>query len=227
MDSTFQTRESLVNFIKENSNLKALLEEVTKKLDGDPAHDLAHFIRVALWTIKFGEQNFDPRLAIASALLHDIVNVPKNSPLRSKASELSADKAKKLLPKFFFTESEIILISDAIRDHSFSRGAVPQSFLGKCLQDADRLESLGALGIMRTFSTGVLLKAQYFHPEDPWARHRERDDSAFSVDHFFLKLLKLPELMNTPAGKMEALKRAQTMTQFLNDLGSELGQPII
>lgn len=205
--------------------LAAIWSEAREKMKGDPGHDPAHLLRVAEWTLKFGEGKLDEREAIASALLHDIVNVPKNSPDRARASELSADYARECLARHGFSAASIDAVATAIRSHSFSRGERPSTRLGQSLQDADRLEALGAIGIFRLISTGTLMGGQYFDPSDPWARERELDDKKFSVDHFFTKLFKLPALMNTPAGKAEAERRAGVMRELLAQLGQELGVP--
>jgi uncharacterized protein len=194
-------------------------------MKGDPGHDVAHLVRVADWTLKLGEGHIQPRRAIAAALLHDIVNVPKNSPDRARASELSAELARKLLPAMGFSAEEIDDIALAVRQHSFSRGEKPETPLAQALQDSDRLEALGAIGLCRVISTGTMMGASLFDPEDPWARKRELDDRAYSVDHFFRKLFKLPEMMNTPGGRAEALRRLQVMHSFLEQLGRESGHP--
>lgn len=153
------------------------------------------------------------------------MNVPKNHPDRARASELSAQAAEPLLRAAGFDEPARTRIRDAIRDHSFSRGATPATTLGKALQDADRLEAVGAIGLFRVASTGARMGASYFHPEDPWATSRELDDRKHSVDHFFTKLLKLQETFHTPAGREEALRRSQVLERFLDDLALELGEP--
>ena len=114
-------------------------------------------------------------------------------------------------------------IAAAIRDHSYSRGAIPESLLGQILQDADRLEALGAVGIMRCVATGVQMGGELFHSTDPWARDRELDEQKFAVDHFFTKLFKLPNTMQTKKGRAEALRRVEVMQRFLDALGQELG----
>jgi uncharacterized protein len=114
-------------------------------------------------------------------------------------------------------------IAAAIRDHGFSRGAVPEGPLGDALQDADRLEALGAIGLLRCVSTGVRMGGAWFDPDDPWARGRTLDESRYSVDHFFTKLLGLPETMRTGAGRAEAVRRAGFLRAFLGALGDELG----
>lgn len=215
--------EQLHQFIHAHPELERLVQNVkTHTKQDDSAHDIAHFERVAIWTSKLVEHNTDLRLVIAAAYLHDYVNVPKNSPDRNKASELSANKARKILPNYGFSDDETATICDAILNHSFSRGTRPETHLGLALQDADRLESLGVLGIMRTISTGVRMGAQYFHPTDPFAKSRDLDDMKYSVDHFYNKLFKLPELMNTKRGREEASRRVKIMKEFLHCLEQEL-----
>ena len=116
-------------------------------------------------------------------------------------------------------------VADAIRDHSFSRGAIPATALGRALQDADRLEALGAIGLLRCITTGVRLGGEWFHAEDPWAEARALDDTRWSVDHFFAKLLQLPATMRTAAGRAEAERRAGFLHAFLEQLGGELDRP--
>ncbi|MDR3608478.1 MAG: HD domain-containing protein [Oligoflexia bacterium] len=195
----------------------------------DPGHDLAHFLRVAFWALNIGSElpeRVDPREAVIAALLHDVVPVPKNSPLRNEASRLCAEEAEKILAPLGLETDAIARISEAIRCHSFSRGETAKSPLAKALQDADRLEALGSIGIMRCISTGARMGAEYFQSEDPWATSRELDDRAFSVDHFFTKLLKLPATMTTEPGRREAIRRAGIMRDFLISLGEELAQPV-
>ncbi|MFW5876264.1 MAG: HD domain-containing protein [Myxococcota bacterium] len=211
--------------IEGDTELAGLLREVAPRLDEDPGHDLEHCLRVAMWTIRLADGTIDWRRAVAAALLHDIINPPKDSPQRALASERSADEARRVLPRFGFDAEAVEDIALAIRDHSFSRGATPERPLGKALQDADRLEALGALGVFRTISTGTRMGGRYFHSADPWAQRRPLDDHAHSVDHFFTKLLGLPDTMNTEPGRREAERRAEFMRQLLRQLGEELGQP--
>lgn len=220
----FDTRERLLEEIAADPDLSRLLAFARGEMDDDPGHDLAHCLRVALWTVALGEASVDWREAVAAALLHDIVNVPKNHPDRAIASERCAERARVVLPEFDFGPSAIDRIADAIRDHSFSRGAIPEGPLGRALQDADRLEALGVIGLFRCISTGVRMGARYFHDEDPFARARDLDDRAYSIDHFATKLLKLPDTMLTPRGRQEAERRAEVLRRALHDLAHELGE---
>ncbi len=206
----------------------------------DAGHDFFHIKRVANQALKlFTEEvlaaekrvlTVDETDAIlAAAFLHDCVPIAKNSPLRKESSRLASEKAAEILnsqknskEERAWTRDWVSEITAAIQDHSFSSGRTPQSLLGECLQDADRLEALGAIGLYRTIATGVSMGAQLFDSADPWAEHRPLDDKKYSIDHFFTKLLKLPESFRTTFGKEEALKRAQYLRGFVEQLRSEL-----
>lgn len=220
------TRAELLQRIAMDPVLTRLFEQVRGLSADDPAHDVEHLLRVSLLTLKLGGERVEPRAAVCAALLHDVVNVPKNHPERARASQWSAAKARELLAGESLPEQQLSEIVEAIEDHSYSSGRRPRSSLGEALQDADRLEALGALGIARTFSTGVRLGARYFHADDPWAEARELDDRGYSVDHFFSKLLKLPDTLCTAAGRVEAERRTQILREFLSALSDEIGVPL-
>ncbi len=215
----------LLRLIANDQALTELLAEVRRRANGDGAHDVGHLLRVATWTLRLAEPTVSGRNAIAAALLHDWVNLPKSSSQRSEASALSATEAARLLADRDFDRPSIADITEAIVDHSFSRGDQPRSPLGRALQDADRLEALGAIGVFRTAATGATMGTDFFDADDPWAEHRELNDSRHTVDHFFVKLLRLPATMTTEAGRREAARRAAFMGAFLRQLGDEIGAP--
>lgn len=223
-----EDRAAVLAAIDADPRLSAIRAEVTERMaaDPDPGHDLEHALRVARWTFRLGAPaGVDRSEAIAAALLHDVVNLPKDHPERASASERSADLARALLPRHGFGAAATERIAEAIRDHSFSRGATPTSPLGRALQDADRLEALGALGLCRTLSTGAKMGAAYAHPTDPFAKERALDDRRYTVDHFYAKLLSLAETMRTEGGRAEAQRRTAFLEAFLAQLGDELGVP--
>lgn len=220
------TRDALLERIDSDPELNRLLAFARARIDDDPGHDLSHCLRVAIWTLEIGGADIDWREGVAAALMHDIVNVPKDSPDRHRASEVCAELARRELPAFGFENAAVARIGDAVRDHSFSRGAIPETLLGEALQDADRLEALGVIGLFRCISTGSRMGARYFHDTDPFADRRPLDDLAFSIDHFAAKLFGLPATMRTERGRAEATRRAAILSTVLSDLSLELGVPI-
>lgn len=219
-------RAELLAFIAGDPALAALRDEVAARdaAAPDAAHDLEHSLRVALWTLRCGPE-LPARLAAATALLHDAVRVPKHHPARPRAGELSAGHAGERLRALGFAPAEAEAAAAAIRDHGFSRGVEPADPLGRALQDADRLDALGAVGLARLFATGAAMGAAFFDPDDPWARRRALDDRSRSVDHFFTKLMRLPGLMRTEVGRREAGARVRLLRDYLAALGRELEEP--
>jgi len=203
--------------------IDSLTSEVKKRLENDSAHDFEHTMRVYKNAQKIcKKEKANEKLVLSAALLHDIVSYPK-SDKRSKISSIEgAKKSKKILEKLDFTKKEITIISDAIKDHSFSQNKIPKTIEGKILQDADRLDALGAIGIARVFATGGSLKRPFYNIDDPFCKKRIPDDHTWTVDHFFAKLFKLESLMNTKSGKAEAKKRTRILKEFLNQLKQEL-----
>ncbi len=203
--------------------LDSIKNEVKEMMDNEPAHDFEHVMRVYKNAQKMCKQEkANEKLILSAALLHDIVSYPK-SDKRSKLSSIkSAKKAVQILKKYAFSNEEISIISNAISDHSFSQNKVPKTLEGKILQDADRLDALGAIGIARVFATGGSLKRPFYNKDDPFCKKRTPNDKIWTVDHFFQKLLKLESLMTTKSGKVEATKRTRVLNEFLNHLKQEI-----
>ncbi|MGY5141185.1 MAG: HD domain-containing protein [Candidatus Nitrosopumilus sp. Bin_571-38] len=203
--------------------LDSIKNEVKEIMDNDSAHDFEHVMRVYKNAQKICIlEKANEKLVLSAALLHDIISYPK-SDKRSKLSSIqSAKKSEQILKKYNFAKEEISIISDAIRDHSFSQNKTPRTLEGKILQDADRLDALGAIGIARVFATSGSLKRPFYNIDDPFCKTRTPDDKTWTVDHFFQKLLKLELLMNTKSGKVEAKKRTGILKKFLKQLKQEI-----
>ena len=193
-------------------------------LGSDPAHDLAHFVRVVEMARQLAlEESALMEVVIPAAWLHDLVNVPKSDPRRNQASRLSALEAREFLQSISYPEEFLDGIAHAIEAHSFSAAIEARTLEAKIVQDADRLDGLGAIGVARCFSTGVKMGASFYEPADPFAQAgRAFDDRAYSVDHFYVKLFKIAETLHTASARREGQKRAETMTIFLKELGREL-----
>lgn len=203
--------------------LDSLKNEIKLKISNDSAHDFDHIMRVYKNAQKICKnEKITPKLVLCAVLLHDFISYPK-SDKRSKLSSIkSAEASKKILKKYDFTEDEIQIISDAIRDHSFSQNKTPKTIEGKILQDADRLDAIGAIGIARVFAVAGSENRPFYSPEDPFCKKRSPDDQKWTLDHFYKKLLLLESLMNTKSGKSEAKRRTIILKNFLSELKKEL-----
>ena len=195
----------------------------------DLAHDEEHVLRVYRWAVRLAaEINIDPDLAGAAALIHDLINIPKESEQRSMGSEMSAIKGAEILPVAGYTQEETTEIMDAVRTCSWSRGLKATSPLGEVLQDADRLDAIGAIGIMRNMACAQAMSSrgnmgELYHPEDPFGKDRGTlNDKRYAIDHFSIKLLKLTKSMNTEVAQKEAQRRHRFMLQFLFELAQEI-----
>lgn len=193
----------------------------------DGSHDLHHFRRVWHTAYKLLDQegsDGDPLIILAAAYFHDFISLPKNHPEASLSSKMSADKVAEILRADFkdFPEEKIAGVQHAIHAHSFSAQVTPLTIEAKVLQDADRMEAIGAIGIARVFYTAGLLHKDLFEPVDLLAENRALDDKQYALDHFQQKLLKLPGMMNTAAGKAMALDRADYLRDFMDRICTEI-----
>ena len=146
--------------------IDSLRDEVKKKMQNDPAHDFAHIMRVYQNAKKIcKKEKANEKLVLSAALLHDIISYPKSDKRSKNSSIESAKKSKQMLKKYDFNQNEINVVSDAIRDHSFSQNKSPETIEGKILQDADRLDALGAIGIARVFATGGSLGRPFYNTD--------------------------------------------------------------
>ena len=197
---------------------------VEQQMAFDPAHDLAHIKRVVTSGIALVKQEqAELAIVLPACWLHDCVNVPKDSPDRSKGSLFSADRAIEFLAEVNYPSEYFNAIHHAIAAHSFSANLETKTLEAKVVQDADRLDALGAIGLSRCVMLGATWGSQLYHPLDPFAKERELDDKNFCIDHFYVKLKGLVNTMKTPSGLQEAEKRWQFMQQYLDQLAHEAG----
>ncbi|MEI7412283.1 phosphohydrolase [Pectobacterium aroidearum] len=197
---------------------------------GDAAHDISHFRRVWCTAQRLAEDTDANRLVILTACyFHDIVSLAKNHPERRCSSAMAAEKTLDILQSTFpdFPADRYPAVQHAIEAHSFSAAITPQSEEAKIVQDADRLESLGAIGLARVFAVSGALNNILFDADDPFAEWRELNDKTYALDHFQCKLLRLPETMQTVKGRAMAVHNARFLVQFMAKLSSELRGDLI
>jgi uncharacterized protein len=189
----------------------------------DGSHDISHLERV--WrTAKLiaAEEGGSLKLLAAAAMLHDCVEVEKSSPLRDQASRLSAEKAGNALQDLGWHTLEIEVVKDAILTHSYSAGLAPKTLEARILQDADRLDAIGMVGIARCFYTAGRMGSKLYEPVDPRGEQRELDDRSFALDHFPMKLLRLATGFQTETGAQMAQERHSQLEAFYERFANEL-----
>ncbi|MEJ8308425.1 HD domain-containing protein [Agrobacterium larrymoorei] len=189
----------------------------------DGSHDLAHIHRVFRNAMRINEQeDGNGTVLAASVLLHDCVAVEKNSPLRSQASRLAAEKASGILAELGWATADINAVAHAILTHSFSANLTPETLEAKILQDADRLDAIGIVGAARCFYIAGRLGSALYDPTDPLAKDRPLDDRRFAIDHFENKLFKLADGFQTETGRQLARERHERLQQVLEMFMDEI-----
>jgi uncharacterized protein len=188
-----------------------------------PAHDFLHVIRVTESARIIGAMELaDLNIVVPAALLHELFNYPKGHALSHLSGEVCAERALDVLRLEECPAHLIDPIRECIRVHAFSRGLVPETIEGKVLQDADRLDAIGAIGIARCFATCSEMALPFYKPDDPFCRWRQPDDKRWGLDHFFQKLRRIPEGLHTATARAMASDRIVIIETFLNQLGREL-----
>ena len=171
----------------------------------EPTHDFEHAKRVCSISIRLArEENADEEVVKAAALLHDVGHSLDKAEHEAKSLEIAGS----LLEMTDFPKEKRERVLECIRKHRFSRGEEALDLEAKILQDADRLDAIGAVGIARCFL---------------WSgEHRRVLKDA--IKHFSEKLLKLKDVMNTESGKRMAEERHRFMLEFLEELENERGE---
>ncbi len=190
----------------------------------DPVHDLAHVRRVVATAGRLAAaEGAEPAVVLPAAWLHDCVTVPKDAAGRSGASTLAAETAGAFLREQGYPARYLPAIEHAIAVHSFSAGIAPQTLEARVVQDADRLDALGAIGVARCLLLGGALGHALYEPRETFPVTRPPDDANYVLDHFYRKLLRLAGTMQTATARAEARARTAFMHRFLDQLASEVG----
>lgn len=192
----------------------------------EPAHDFFHVQRVVtnVGAIARGERATAEVVAGAAtaALLHELFTLPKNHPDSARAGDTCAEHARELLEREGSPAWLVATASAAIRDHSFSKGVVPEALETRILQDADRLDAIGAIGLARMWATCADMKRPFYAPDDPFCASRPPDDKEWGLDHVYKKLLVIPERLHTPTARTLAEGRVAFLKVYLEQLRAEL-----
>lgn len=186
-------------------------------------HDFFHSMRVYRTAINIAEaEHADMQVVALAALLHD-VDDRKLSPATAEKKE----NAARFMCSQNVSESEIRQVCQIIDEVSFkgTDSVRPSTPEGKCVQDADRLDALGAIGIARTFAYGGSHNRAIYDPEllprTAMNQAQYYSSKSTSLNHFYEKLFLLEGMMNTETGKAIARKRTQYMQQFVDEFLNE------
>ncbi|HHG3050512.1 TPA: HD domain-containing protein [Vibrio parahaemolyticus] len=199
------------------------LEFMQQEMQVDAAHDIEHVKRVVKTAKQLcDEENADIAIVLPAAYLHDCFTYPKDHSNRKQSSAIAAKKAIAYLESIQYPQHYHDAIAHAIEAHSFSANIRPNTLEAQIVQDADRLDALGAIGVTRCIQVSTHFNAQLYNDNDMFAKERELNDKQFTVDHFQTKLFKIVDTMNTESAKLEANKRKAFMQTYLEQLHDEV-----
>lgn len=191
--------------------------------DDHSGHDHFHTLRVYKMATRIAEQeNADLTIVQLAALLHDVDDI-KLSPETYE----NQDRARIFLREHNVSEKMIKTICEVISEISFkgTDSIIPQTIEGKCVQDADRLDAMGAIGIARAFAYGGSHNRVLHDPEIEPAIHMKADEYqnhiSTTVNHFYEKLFQLKGLMNTSTAKKIAKQREDYMKSYISEFLDE------
>ncbi|MEC5422515.1 HD domain-containing protein [Virgibacillus sp. C22-A2] len=171
-------------------------------------HDFYHMRRVARLSQEISEEEkADPFICETSAWLHDIGDKKLFTDPRKSIEEM-----ENFLESLHMSSEEINKVKTSIRNISFSKGAIPETIEGKIVQDADRIDAIGAIGVARTFAYGGAMNQLI---------HHDHEVENTSIQHFYDKLLKVKGLLHTDSAKKIAMKRHIFVEEFLVQFHNE------
>lgn len=199
------------------------VKEQLKNAEG--GHDWFHIERVYKNALLIAEgEDCDVTVVKLGALLHDIAD----SKFYNGDESVGPKTARTFLEAQNVTEETILHVIAIIENISFKGGNFEQKFRSKELeivQDADRLDALGAIGIARTFNYGGFKNRTLYNPEIApnlsMTKEEYKKSDAPTINHFYEKLLLLKDKMNTDTGKKIAKKRHDFMIHFLAQFYAE------
>lgn len=192
------------------------------KFRNDPAHDFHHAMRVyrnaeSICKVEAGDMD----VVLVAALMHDVEVCPKGSAKSLLSVDDRADVAREFLIDCGWQQDKIDKVCYCISTHT--QGLTPSTIEGKILQDADRLDTLGAIGIARAFSISGSENRSFYNPEDPFhILERELCQRDWTLDHFFKELLRVKNSMHTLTARKLAQERTLFMWRFLKQMQKEI-----
>jgi len=214
------------NFMDKEQIINKTVEYAKTKLEGEgTGHDWYHILRVYKTSIYIGKkENADLFVVKLAALLHDIADWKFNEGNSDVGSEVS----RQWLESLGVAHDIIDKVTKIIGTMSFKGGttnAKQETIEGKVVQDADRLDAIGAMGIARAFAYGGYKERELYNPNIKSQKFKDfeeyKKNNGTTVNHFYEKLLLLKDLMNTESGKSMAIQRHKFMEDYLEQFFRE------
>jgi len=193
--------------------------------DAEGGHDWWHVYRVWKTSKHIAQfEDVDMFIVELGALLHDIAD----SKFHGGNEEIGPHKASEFLKSIGVSDEIISHVQNIIQNISFKGGKLPQKFKSPeldVIQDADRLDALGAIGIARAFNYGGHKGRAIYNPEIKpdlnMSKEQYKNSNAPTLNHFYEKLLLLKDRMNTDTGKKMANERHEFMLSYLEQFFKE------
>jgi uncharacterized protein len=188
--------------------------------ESERGHDWWHVLRVYQNAMKIVESEpGDPFIIRQAALLHDIADAKFFGGDESIGPSKARDFLTKLGVRPSVTDQVVTIIENISYKSNLDRRAIRSPELD-IVQDADRLDALGAIGIARAFHYGGYKNREIYNPDLPpeteLTGEKYKKSRGPTINHFYEKLLRLKDLMNTPTGKQMAVERHRFMEEFLH-----------
>lgn len=206
--------------------LEALRAAIASELDRPSVvHGADHVLRVAALADSLARAEGADRLVSgAAALLHDLCRAEAGGCHAHRAAE----RARALLVESGFPPEKVEAVVEAVRVHRFSAGLAAPTLEAQVLQDADRLDAIGAIGVLRAFAYGGEEGRWAYCPEDPFHRtDRPLADGTFTIDHFYRKLLVVAGSLGTATARRMARRRHAFLLAYLAELETELAEAAV
>ena len=225
-----------------------ILEEIkffVKQFMNHAGHQYSHVDRVykLVDKISLEKKEVNRLVLLTAAILHDIARAnekhqtfnPNFSPINYKIKEILGFKKEHIgkchakigalwttnyLKTINFPQKKIIEVANAIRTHRFSKGLIPETIEARILQECDKLDAIGAIGIIRTLIS-YPPNCHFYHPKEPIAKTRHLKQEEYGIDHFYTKLFKIKSKLTIPEVKEIAEVRHAYMEIFIDQLMDE------
>lgn len=202
-----------------------LIAVAKERISGaDPSHDFAHALRIMKLATRLArEEGGDLEVIVPAALFHDLVVHPKDSPQSSQSSTDSAAAAAEILRGLdWYPAEKIAHVACVIERCSFSKNLPKESLEENIVQDADMLESLGAVAVARTFCSSGQMGRALHDIDDPAATNRELDARRFGLDLFGARLFKVKERLATASARRLAEGREKFLREYFDQFLREI-----